>query len=49
MALCTRVSEQWPELALPFRRVTEAYLRARYGASSNELNALRAAVAQLKR
>lgn len=49
MALCARVSEQLPELAIPFRRVTEAYLRARYGASSNDLNALRDAVAQLKR
>ena len=49
LALCARVSDQRPELAMPFRRVTEAYLRARYGAAPNDLNALRAAVAQLKR
>lgn len=48
-ALCTRVCDHHPELAQPFLRVTEAYLRARYGAGPNQLNTLRDAVARLPR
>ncbi len=42
-----RVAEQCPDLAAPFQRVVDTYLRARYGAAPDNLKDLRAAIAQL--
>lgn len=42
-----RVGEQCPDLAIPFQRVVDTYLRARYGAGPDNLKDLRDAVAQL--
>lgn len=47
LAISRRVQQQCPELAEPFRCVVDAYLTARYGAALDNLNRLRAAIAQL--
>lgn len=47
LTISRRVHDQRPELAEPFRRVVDAYLMARYGAAPDNLNHLRAAIAQL--
>ena len=47
LALAARLKAERPELAAPVERVVEAYLLARYGAASADLNPLRAAIARL--
>ncbi|UCV10456.1 DUF3488 domain-containing transglutaminase family protein [Dechloromonas denitrificans] len=46
-ALLHRVQTEHPMLAEPFGRVVNAYLDVRYGRTSNNLNLLREAIAQL--
>lgn len=45
--LACRVAQQRPELAVPFQRVVDAYLVARYG-TDNNLTALRDAIVHLR-
>ena len=47
LALAQRLQRERPELAKPFNQVVEAYLLARYGKNNNDLQTLRAAIAQL--